>query len=79
VTKGAQPLFAVVRVDRPDTVDDFFREPQGHVTVKEVLPSLEEAQQEAERLNNLNGDEGCVYFAQATRFFSSGRMSASGG
>jgi hypothetical protein len=57
VTKGAQPLFAVVRVDRPDTVDGLFRELQGHATVKEVLPSLEEAQREAERLNDLNGDQ----------------------
>jgi hypothetical protein len=46
------------------------------VTVKELLPTLEDAEQEVERLNTLNADKGCVYFAQMTRFFADGRPNA---
>ena len=75
MTKGAEHLFAVVRLDPPHdgglarVLDD----PNAYVTVKEILPSLEEAEQEVERLTALNADKGCVYFAQTTRFFAGGR------
>jgi hypothetical protein len=41
VTKGAEPLFAVLRLDRPHD-DDYrrvFDEPENHITVKEILPT----------------------------------------
>jgi hypothetical protein len=75
MTKGAEHLFAVVRVDRPHdgSLDQVLGNPTNYVTVKEVLPTLEEAEREVERLTALNADKGCVYFAQTTRFFAGGR------
>jgi hypothetical protein len=75
LTKGAEPLFAVVRLDRPFDGDlaRLFDQPTDYVVVKEVLPSADEAEREVERLNALNGGKGCVYFAMQTRFFRQGR------
>lgn len=72
------PLFAVVRIDHPhDGVSDrVFDDPSIYVTVKEVLPTFEDAEREVERLNRLNADKGCVYFASHTRYFPSGRSPA---
>lgn len=64
--RGKVHLFAVVRYD-PEAV-----EPQWAFTVKEVLPTLEEASAEVERLN-ASTRGGVVYFWQTTRFYPKGR------
>lgn len=70
-------VFAVLRIDTHGSIESEQGWPQGLacpvVTVKEVLPSFEEAEREAERLNQLQEGKGCYYFAQATRFFPFGR------
>jgi hypothetical protein len=43
--------------------------------VKEILPSMEGAEKEVERLNELSRDKGCYYFWQATRYFPEGKES----
>jgi len=63
-------VFAVVRVDHARHVEEA-------ITVKEILPTLEEAVREVERLNRLNQDKGAHYFWQATRYFPSGRTPSS--
>jgi hypothetical protein len=75
VTRGAHEVFAIVRIDFPDegSWDHIGADPSAWVTVKEVLPSLAEAEREVERLNTLNTGKGCVYFAQGTRLFHAGR------
>ena len=75
--------FVVLRIDKGATIDDsgvsFERDgksfpaagPSG-VTVKEVLMSAEEAQNEVVRLNALNGDKDCIYYWQTTHLFIDG-------
>lgn len=59
-------VFAIVRLDRGEGM------PEPRVTVKEVVTSLNIAEVEVARLNQINGDKSCVYFAQATRLFPDG-------
>jgi hypothetical protein len=76
VTNRAEEAYAVVRLDlyhEPLTVDAIRAEPDIFVTVREVVPTLEEAKQEAARLNDLNAEKGAFYFWQGTRFFPDGR------
>lgn len=62
------PVYAVVRYTASAESLDF------RVVVKEVVPTLEEAEVEVARLSRLvAGDEDVVYFAQPTRFFPEGR------
>jgi hypothetical protein len=62
-------VYAIVRLD-------LFIDNQEHaVTVKEVVPTLDEAEAEVKRLNLLNSDKDCRYFWQATRYFPDGRAS----
>lgn len=79
MTKGAEPLFAVLRLDRAFDRDlrRVFDEPRNYITVKEVLPTLEEAEQEVRRLNALAADKGCIYFAELARYFPEGRQGSS--
>lgn len=60
-------VYAVVRLDRDSEIAELA------VTVKEVLPTLEQAEREVERLNGLRDDEVATYFLQATRYFPEGR------
>lgn len=63
-------VYAIVRLDDylgPET------SLQGRVTVKEILPSLEEAEREVARLNALAEGREVSYFWQYTRFFPEGR------
>jgi hypothetical protein len=59
-------VYAVVRVDEFSSVKD-------SISVKEILPTMEQAEKEVERLNRLNRDRGSYYFWQATRYFPEGR------
>ena len=66
--KGAKHVYAVVRVDL------YLEKPiPNGITVKEILPTLEEAKKEVERLMALNKDKNVLYFWQTTRFFPDGR------
>ena len=56
--------FAILRIDF--TEDRDFISPD-HITVKKVVWSEKIAQQEVNRLNELNADKGCQYFYQLTR------------
>lgn len=62
-------VYAVVRIDGEYALENA-------ITVKEILPTMEEALLEVQRLNQLNKDKGAHYFAQATRYFPSGRGGA---
>ena len=59
-------VFAVLRMDKDA------EEPELAVTVKEVVPTQEEAEREVERLNALRKDELSLYFWQPTRYFPAG-------
>lgn len=59
-------VFAIVRVDADITGDDA-------IAVKQVVPTLEDAEQEVARLNELNADKKARYFWRATRYFPGGR------
>lgn len=58
-------VYAVVRIDE-------YLSGADAITVKEILPTLEQAEREVERLNRLNRDKGSYYFWQATRYFPEG-------
>lgn len=59
-------VYAVIRVDASQSIEDA-------ITIKEILPTIEQAVQEVERLNKLNSVKGTRYFWQATRYFPEGR------
>ena len=63
-------VYAVLRVDGDISGDE-------GITVKEILPTLEEAMQEVERLNQLNRGKNCRYFWRIGRCFPEGRNKAS--
>jgi hypothetical protein len=60
--KNNIPVYAVIRID------DY---PSGTlencITIKEIVWSVEEAEAEVVRLNELNRSKGCRYFWQYTR------------
>lgn len=63
-------VYAVIRLDKfQDQLEDA-------VTVKEILPSEQQALAEVKRLNNLRRERGegddVVYLSQVTRFFPQG-------
>ena len=62
--KPRDDAYAVVRVDL-DSDDDW----SERITVKEVVATSEIAEREVDRLNQLNADKGCLYFATHTRVF----------
>jgi hypothetical protein len=68
-------VYAVLRVDLHEgmTLDEIREHADHYVTVKEVVPTQEEADREVERLTALNADKNCVYFAQVTQLFPDGR------
>ena len=70
--KPREDAYAVVRID----LDSELAWPD-RVTVKEVVSSEELARREVQRLNQLNADKGCIYFATHTRVFPPGRSSES--
>jgi hypothetical protein len=60
--KRRTPVYAVIRVD-----DYPSAAPEDCITIKEIVWSLEEAEAEVKRLNELNRSKGCKYFWQLTR------------
>ena len=71
----AEHLFAVVRFDIPDrrSLDRMVEYPDQYITVKELLPTGEEADREVERLRVLNAGKNCIYWSAITRFYPTGR------
>jgi len=65
--KEKRQVYAIVRLD-----GELANMPDA-IAVKEVLPSLQEAKIEVDRLNDLNSGKGVIYLFQATRYFPSGR------
>jgi len=61
------PVYAVVRLELDVATPDLA------VAIKEVVPTLEEAEAEVQRLNDLNADKNCRYIWRATRYFPNGR------
>lgn len=74
-----RPCFAIVRIDlfllREGTTPDW----RSIVTVKAVLETQAQAESEVARLNELNGEKGCMYFWQTTRFLGSAAGSGEAG
>jgi hypothetical protein len=62
--KQKKQVYAIIRVDD-------FHDPsltvEDRISVKEVVSSLEAAESEVARLNELNSPKGARYFWQATR------------
>ncbi len=79
--RNAERVYAVIRIDGFQmaagdydkvSVEVFVKEIIEHiVTVKEIVTSVEQAEAEVERLNNLNADKGVRYFWQPTRLIVS--------
>jgi len=72
--KNVRHVFAVVRIDQFLTD---VSPPENTITVKEIVLTQEEAEEEVQRLNKLNCDKNCLYFWQKTRFVDRQDMPAS--
>ena len=59
-------VYAVIRADEYISGDE-------GITVKAILPTMEEAIQEVERLNQLQQGKNCHYFWCIGRYFPQGR------
>ena len=66
-------VFVVVRVDLPMAGQDAASLNMSMKLV-EAVPTLEEAEAEAQRLTAINADKRCVYFVQSVRHFPDGRL-----
>jgi hypothetical protein len=67
VSRDRIQVFAVVRVDR------YSHTSETEVVVQAVLPTIDDARSEAERLNDLNGEKNMTYVVRATRYYPEGR------
>jgi hypothetical protein len=66
--KTTKHVFAVVRLD--NFLSDV-APPANAVTVKEVVLTQQEAENEVQRLNAVNSGKNCLYFWQMTRLIES--------
>ena len=73
--RQAKHLFAVLRLDPPHGGEwgRVLADPGQYVSVKEVVPTMEEAQREVERLSGLRDGSASVYFAQLACVYRTGR------
>ena len=60
-------LYVVIRVDEFESVSG-----DELITIKEILPTLDEAVAEVERLNRLQAGKRCHYFWRLGRYFPQG-------
>jgi hypothetical protein len=60
------PVYAIVRLELDAAAPDLA------VAIKEVVPTLQDAEDEVQRLNLLNSEKNCRYFWRATRYFPDG-------
>jgi hypothetical protein len=56
-------MYAVIRIDLPVSQEN----PENSVSVVKVFSSKMTAEQEVDRLNNVNSGKGCRYVLQVTR------------
>jgi hypothetical protein len=66
-----EQVWAVVRHDPGSS------EPEYSFTVKEIVRDKETAEMEVARLNRLNANKSCVYWATPTRLFPDGTSAGS--
>jgi hypothetical protein len=73
--RRAQHVYAVLRFDPPTdgSVASITEYPSDFITVKELVPTEEEALHEVARLSALNAGKGVVYFVQIGRLYPEGR------
>lgn len=71
--KRNTPVYAVVRID-----ENLSETLENCITIKEIVWSIEEAESEVARLNELNQSKGCRYFWQHTRLIDEDAGSESG-
>ena len=74
IRRDHQELWAVVRLDVAP-IERVLKEPRLFITIKEVVPTVEEADSEVARLNELGPAQSgaTVYFAARARYFPEGR------
>jgi hypothetical protein len=65
-------VYAIVRLDLDVATPDLA------FAIKEVVPTLEEAEAEVQRLNLVNADKNCRYIWRASRYFPEGRRGLEG-
>ena len=65
-------IWVVVRRDRVERQFDVAN-PHHTITLREAVPTAEEAEPEAARLNALNAEKGSAYFAAPVKWFPEGR------
>jgi len=65
-------LYVVIRVDEYESISR-----EDGIRIKEILPTLEEAVEEVERLNKLNAGTRSHYFWRLGRYFPQGRTKES--
>jgi hypothetical protein len=69
--KEREEVYAILRFDAFHA--SAATRPEDTVTVKEVVRSIETAEAEVNRLNEVNGDENVRYWWQQTRLFPEDR------
>ncbi|MEM7249649.1 MAG: hypothetical protein AAF533_30365 [Acidobacteriota bacterium] len=67
-------LFIVYRFDRDAWRDSSETDINNFVTIKEALPTSEDAEKEVERLRGLNDDKPVEYYYQRARYYPHGRV-----
>ncbi|MEY4394997.1 MAG: hypothetical protein ACO3GX_16885 [Gemmataceae bacterium] len=58
-------IYAIIRLERDVITGELLD--RNLVTIKKLVRSRENAEQEVDRLNKLNSDKGCDYYFQITR------------
>jgi hypothetical protein len=58
-------VYAIVRID--GFLADLYSDVEPLITIKKIVWSQEEAEEEVERLNRLNEKKNCKYFWKLTR------------
>ena len=74
--RSAKHVYAVLRFDPPsagESLNSLVAYPGNFITLKELLPTEEEAEREVERLSALNAHTRSVYFTQIGRLYPDGR------
>jgi hypothetical protein len=66
-------VYVIYRVDVSDPPPSPATDANERVTIKEVLPTREEAEAEVTRLNKITEGKGCSYYYQNARYYARGR------
>jgi hypothetical protein len=61
--RNQKHVYAVIRIDEYFEDTDM----EKRITVKEIVETIDEADEEVKRLMKLNAEKGCKYFWQTTR------------